>query len=141
VDSYGSRGIAEPFVSASWRRRRCSCNPHLKPALEEAIAQFPLKILGFHSDNGSEFINHGVARLLNKLRIQQTKSLQLTPSANIVFEFAIAHTEVPPMVKAFFLSKEWMWRAYGGATLILGLLFNTFAKICELERASVVDLS
>ena len=30
--------------------RRCSCNPHLKPALEEAIAQFPLKILGFHSD-------------------------------------------------------------------------------------------
>ena len=27
------------------------------------------------------------------------------------------------MVKAFFWSKEWMWRAYGGATLILGLLF------------------
>jgi peptide/bleomycin uptake transporter len=47
----------------------------------------------------------------------------LTPSANIVFAFAGAHTEVPPMVKAFFLSKEWMWRAYGGATLILGLLF------------------
>jgi peptide/bleomycin uptake transporter len=27
------------------------------------------------------------------------------------------------MFKAFFWSKEWMWRAYGGATLLLGLLF------------------
>jgi transposase InsO family protein len=35
---------------------RVSCStPRLKPALEEAIAQFPLTILGFHSDNGSEY--------------------------------------------------------------------------------------
>ena len=34
----------------------------------------PLKIINFHSDNGSEFINKVVARLLNKLLIQQTKS-------------------------------------------------------------------
>jgi hypothetical protein len=34
----------------------------------------PFTILGFHSDNSSEFIHHVVARLLNKLRIQQTKS-------------------------------------------------------------------
>ena len=31
-------------------------------------------IRGFHSDNGSEFINQTVARLLNKLLIEQTKS-------------------------------------------------------------------
>jgi hypothetical protein len=30
--------------------------------------QTPLTILGFHSDNSSEFINHVVARWLNKLR-------------------------------------------------------------------------
>src|SRR5688500_12547326 len=30
--------------------------------------------LSFHSDNGSEFINHTVAGLLNKLLIEQTKS-------------------------------------------------------------------
>jgi len=66
--------------------RRCSCNPHLKPALEEAIAQFPLKILGFHSDNGSEFINHVVARLLNKLRIQQTKSRSRQCNDNALVE-------------------------------------------------------
>jgi len=61
-------------------------DPHLKPALEEAIAQFPLKILGFHSDNGSEFINHVVARLLNKLRIQQTKSRSRQCNDNTLVE-------------------------------------------------------
>src|SRR5207247_9447386 len=38
------------------------------------VAQLPFRILGFHYDNGSEFINHTVARLLNKLLIEQTKS-------------------------------------------------------------------
>ena len=38
------------------------------------LAQFPFRILGFHSDNGSEFINYKVAELLNKLLIEQTKS-------------------------------------------------------------------
>jgi transposase InsO family protein len=46
----------------------------LIPVLEAMLEQFPFRILGFHSDNGSEFINHTVARLLNKLLIEQTKS-------------------------------------------------------------------
>jgi len=28
------------------------------------LEQFPFRILGFHSDNGSEFINHTVSELL-----------------------------------------------------------------------------
>ena len=47
---------------------------YLLPVLEAMLAQFPFRILGFHSDNGSEFINHTVAKLLNKLLIEQTKS-------------------------------------------------------------------
>jgi transposase InsO family protein len=47
---------------------------HLIPILKAILAQFPFRILGFHSDNGSEFINHTVAKLLNKLLIEQTKS-------------------------------------------------------------------
>lgn len=47
---------------------------YLEPLLEDAINQFPFLILGFHSDNGSEYINYMVARLLNKLLIRQTKS-------------------------------------------------------------------
>ena len=46
----------------------------LIPVLEAMLCQFPFRILGFHSDNGSEFVNHRVAGLLKKLLIEQTKS-------------------------------------------------------------------
>jgi transposase len=46
----------------------------LVPVLEALLAQYPFAIRGFHSDNGSEFINHVVAELLNKLLIEFTKS-------------------------------------------------------------------
>jgi transposase InsO family protein len=46
----------------------------LMPVLEAILEQFPFRIQGFHSDNGSEFINHTVAQMLNKLLIEQTKS-------------------------------------------------------------------
>lgn len=47
---------------------------YLEPVLATLLAQFPFVLHGFHSDNGSEFINQTVAKLLNKLMIQQTKS-------------------------------------------------------------------
>ncbi len=47
---------------------------YLEPLLEHMLRQFPFRILGFHSDNGSEFINKTVAQLLEKLLIEQTKS-------------------------------------------------------------------
>ncbi len=46
----------------------------LIPVLEAMLEQFPFGIRSFHSDNGSEFINHTVAKLLNKLLAEQTKS-------------------------------------------------------------------
>ena len=46
----------------------------LEPVLAAMLRQFPFPIRGFHSDNGSEFINQTVAHLLNKLLIEQTKS-------------------------------------------------------------------
>lgn len=47
---------------------------HLIPVLEQILAQYPFRILGFHSDNGSEYINHRVAEMLNKLLVEFTKS-------------------------------------------------------------------
>jgi len=47
---------------------------YLIPVLEAMLGQFPFQIRGFHSDNGSEFINHRVSKLLNKLLVEQTKS-------------------------------------------------------------------
>jgi len=47
----------------------------LIPVLEALLESFPFVIKGFHSDNGSEYINRHVAQLLNKLLIEeQTKS-------------------------------------------------------------------
>jgi transposase InsO family protein len=46
----------------------------LEPVLEAMLRQFPFRILGFHSDNGSEFINRVIAGMLQKLLIEQTKS-------------------------------------------------------------------
>ena len=55
---------ATPQISEHW----------LIPLLEQLLEQFPFTIRGFHSDNGSEFINYTVAKLLGKLLIEQTKS-------------------------------------------------------------------
>ena len=44
------------------------------PALHQILASFPFKIRGFHADNGGEYINYTVAELLDKLRIEFTKS-------------------------------------------------------------------
>lgn len=55
---------ATPHISEAW----------LLPLLEAMLEQFPFRIRGFHSDNGSEFINYQVSGLLNKLLIEQTKS-------------------------------------------------------------------
>jgi transposase InsO family protein len=47
---------------------------HLEPVLRAILSQFPFPIRGFHSDNGSEFINDTVSGLLKDLLIEQTKS-------------------------------------------------------------------
>jgi hypothetical protein len=46
----------------------------LEPVLAALLEQFPFQRRSFHSGNGSEFINQTVARLLNKLLVEQTKS-------------------------------------------------------------------
>lgn len=47
---------------------------YMEKMLAELLKKFPFTVREFHSDNGSEFINKIVARLLNKLLIKQTKS-------------------------------------------------------------------
>ena len=47
---------------------------YLLPVIKALLAEFPFGILGFHADNGSEYINHRVATLLDKLRVEFTKS-------------------------------------------------------------------
>lgn len=60
---------------------------HLLPVLEALIEAFPFVVLGFHSDNGSEYINKRVAELLEKLRIAEfTKSRARQTNDNALVE-------------------------------------------------------
>ena len=59
---------------------------YLQPLLADALAQFPFVLKGFHSDNGSEYINHTVAELLEKLFIEQTKSRSRQTNDNALVE-------------------------------------------------------
>src|SRR5664279_5315655 len=58
----------------------------LLPVLEAMLHQFPFQIIGFHADNGSEYINHRVAELLNKLVIEFTKSRACRSQDNALVE-------------------------------------------------------
>ena len=59
---------------------------YLIPALENLLATFPFKIINFHSDNGSEYVNKTVARLLGKLLIEFTKSRPRRSNDNALAE-------------------------------------------------------
>lgn len=86
----------------------------LLPVLALVIEQFPFEIEGFHSDNGSEYINHEVANMLDELRIKQTKSrsrhsndnaLAESKNASVVRKY-IGHAHIPkeyaPVINNFY---------------------------------------
>jgi transposase InsO family protein len=59
---------------------------YLVPVLEAMLHQFPFRLLGFHSDNGSEYVNKDVVQLLNKLLVEFTKSRPNKSSDNALVE-------------------------------------------------------
>ena len=59
---------------------------YLIPVLEVLLETFPFDVKGFHSDNGSEYINRQVAQLLNKLHIEFTKSRARHSNDNALIE-------------------------------------------------------
>lgn len=59
---------------------------YLLPVIGELLAGFPFTILGFHSDGGSEYINRDVATLLEKLRVEFTRSRPRHTNDNALVE-------------------------------------------------------
>jgi transposase InsO family protein len=59
---------------------------YLLPVLQAVLGQFPFVILGFHADNGSEYINHRVAQMLGKLHAEFTKSRACRSQDNALVE-------------------------------------------------------
>ncbi|MCY3705998.1 MAG: integrase [Gammaproteobacteria bacterium] len=86
----------------------------LVPVLDGLLGLFPFVVVGFHADNGSEYVNHTVAALLNKLHVRDfTKSrprrstdnaLVEGKNASVVRRF-LGHDHIPqrfaPRVDAF----------------------------------------
>lgn len=69
----------------------------LLPVIEHMLEQFPFRIHGFHADNGSEYVNHTVAGLLEKLRIEFTRSRPRRSNDN-----ALAETKNGAVVRKVF---------------------------------------
>ena len=59
---------------------------YMMPVLEAILHQFPFVISGFHADNGSEYINHVVAKMLDTLLIKFTKSRASRSQDNALVE-------------------------------------------------------
>lgn len=62
------------------------CESHLRPVVEEILKLFPFVIHEFHADNGSEFVNYKVAKMLNKLHIELSKSRSRHSNDNALVE-------------------------------------------------------
>lgn len=87
---------------------------HLVPVLREMLVTLPFSVLGFHADNGSEYVNHAVAEMLNKLHVLDfTKSRARRSNDNALVEGKnasvvrkwLGHDHIPqrfaPAVNAF----------------------------------------
>ena len=91
-DWEGAKGVYHiNSVDAVTQWEIVGCTPkisefYLLPVLEAMLHQFPFPLLGFHVDNGSEYINHTVANLLNKLLAEFTKSRPYKSQDNALVE-------------------------------------------------------
>jgi len=97
---------------------------HMLPALEKLLEAFPFTILGFHADNGSEYVNHRVAALLNKLLVEFTKSRPRRSNDNALVESKngsvvrkqLGHAHIPasgaPAVNTFLRDYLWPYLNY-----------------------------
>jgi transposase InsO family protein len=88
---------------------------HLLPVIAQMLEQFPFEILGFHADNGSEYVNHQVARMLDKLRIEFTRSRARRSNDN-----GLAETKNGAIVRKLF--------GYGHIPQRHAARFNTFCR-------------
>jgi transposase InsO family protein len=58
----------------------------LRTMVAVLLEQFPFRVRGFHSDNGGEYINRGVGRLLERLQVEFTASRPSRTTDNALVE-------------------------------------------------------
>ena len=99
----------------------------LLPVLEDLLEAFPFRVRAFHADNGSEYVNHRVARLLNKLHIGEfTKSRPRRSNDNALVE-----------TKNGAIVRKWLGRAHipaDHAPAVNDFLRNVLCPFLNLHR-------
>ena len=134
---------------SQWQVQACVqgiSEAHLLPVLALIIEQFPFVVLGFHSDNGSEYINRQVAKMLEKLRIEQTKSRSRHSNDNALAESKNAsvvrkhmgYSHIPQQfakpINAFYLDTFNPWLNLHRPCLFATSVTNAKGKIVKRYR-------
>jgi len=99
---------------------------HLIPLLGKLITSYPYRIINFHADNGSEYINRKVAEMLNNLFVKLTKSRPRHTNDN-----ALAET------KNGWVLRKWMGYSHIGQKHAKGIndfYFNCFNEYLNFHR-------
>ncbi len=76
-------------IATQWELVACVeriSEAYLLPVIALLLEGFPFAVRGFHSDAGSEYINHDVAKLLNKLNVEFTRSRPRQTNDNALAE-------------------------------------------------------
>ncbi len=88
----GTKGVyLINFVDEVTQWELVACVPqiserYMKPMLAALLAQFPFVVREFHADNGSEYINHTVVNLLQRLHVHLSKSRPRRHNDNALVE-------------------------------------------------------
>lgn len=59
---------------------------YMEPLLEALLGALPFNVINFHSDNGGEYINRTIEKVLKRLLIKQTKSRSRKSTDNALVE-------------------------------------------------------
>ena len=131
-DRDGEKGVYHiNFVDEVTQWEMIGCVPqitdeYIEPLLLQVLEAFPFKIINFHSDNGSEYINHKVESILNRLLIKQTKSRARKSTDNALVEGKNGSIIRKHMGRNF-IAKE-------NATMINDFYFNYFNIYLNYHR-------
>lgn len=78
---------------------------YMLPLVDEIIGYYPFRIIEFHADNGSEYINDPMLNLLNKLLIELTKSRARQTNDNALVE--TKHNVIRKFMGYGYIEQKW----------------------------------
>lgn len=107
---------------------------YLIPIVKMLLEQYPFKVIEFHTDNGSEYINHWLVKLLNKLLIKLTKNRSRRTTDNALAESK--NNIIRKHMGYFYISQKYAPTINEFMTTFLNPYLN-FHKPCAFATISI----